>query len=248
LHHLRVHQLTHRFEVGLEARVHERTRIARELHDTLLQTFQGVVIHFQAATNLLPARPDEARRRFESVLDQAARAITEGRDAVQGLRSSGASDDPAHAISVLADELMRDTAGSPAIRVNVEGTPRPLRAVLRDDVYRLATEAIRNAVRHARAQVIQVDIHYGHRDLRVRVRDDGCGIDPAVIEARGAAGHWGLPGMRERADLIGGTFEVRSRVGSGTEVDLSLPASRAYATSARRGRWWRRKTRTEVRA
>jgi len=249
LHRLRVHQLTRRFEIGLDARVRERTRIARELHDTLLQSFQGVVIHFQAATNLLPGRPDEARRRFETVLDQAARAITEGRDAVQNLRSStGAADDLPHAISVLAGELLNEDAGAtpPEVRVNVEGMPRPLRAILRDDIYRIVSEAIRNALRHGQARVIQVDIHYDERHLRVRVRDDGRGIDPAVLEARGAVGHWGLPGMRERADLMGGTFDVRSRVGSGTEVELSLPASKAYATFSRRRGWSARGTRTEA--
>ena len=239
LYRLRVRQLTRQFNVRLDARVGERTRIARDLHDTLLQSFQGVLIHFQAATNLLPGRPDEAKRRFESVLEQAARAVTEGRDAVQALReSAGTSDDLPHTLSVLADQLVDDAGPGPAaaFRVNVEGTPRRLRPVVRDDVYRIASEAMRNAMRHARARQIQVDVHYDQRCLRLRVRDDGTGIDAAILEGRGISGHWGLPGMRERAELIGGTLDVRSRLGAGTEIELSLPASKAYgATRGRRG-------------
>jgi signal transduction histidine kinase/ligand-binding sensor domain-containing protein len=234
LYRLRIRQLTRQFNVGVAARIGERTRIARELHDTLLQSFQGVLIHFQAATNLLPGRPDEARRKFESALDQAGQALTEGRDAVQAMReSAAASDDLPDALSTLANQLAGDVdpADAPAIRINVEGRPRSLQPIVRDDVYRIASEAIRNAVRHAQAQLIQVDIHYDDRHLQLRIRDDGTGIDAAVLESRGVSGHWGMPGMRERAALIGGTLSVRSRIGSGTEIELSLPSSKAYVTA-----------------
>lgn len=244
LYHLRVRQLTRRFNVGLEARISERTRIARELHDTLLQSFQGVLIHFQAARNLLPSRPDEAQDKLDVVLDQASQAITEGRDAVQALReSAGMSDNLPHALRALADQLTGDAGpGQIApIEVNVEGSPRGLHPIVRDDVYRIASEAMRNAVRHARARAIQVDIHYDERSLQLRVRDDGTGIDAAVLDGRGVSGHWGLPGMRERAELIGGTLDVRGRLGAGTEVELSLPASKAYATVHRRRRSWSRR-------
>ena len=245
MHRLRIRQLARQFNLGLEARVGERTRIARELHDTLLQSFQGVLIHFQAATNMLPGRPDEAKDRFEQILDRGAHAITEGRDAVQSLRTStAASDDLALALGSLAAELADD--GATAIRVNEEGTPRSLRPVLRDDVYRIASEALRNAVRHGKARTIHVDIHYDERCLSVRVRDDGRGIDGETLEQRTAAGHWGLPGMRERAALIGGTLEIRSRLGSGTEIDLSVPGSKAYAAPARPRRYWRRRPRSET--
>jgi signal transduction histidine kinase/ligand-binding sensor domain-containing protein len=249
LYRLRVRQLTRQFNVALDARVAERTRIARELHDTLLQTFHGVLIHFQAATNLLPARPDDARRKLESVLEQGGRAITEARDAVQALRlPASGSDDLAKDIGILGDELVREhgEGSSIAIGVNVEGTPRPLRPMLRDDVYRIASEALRNAVRHAQAQTIQVDIHYDVRYLQVRIRDDGTGIDGKILQDRGTSGHWGLPGMRERAELIGGTLEVRSRLGSGTEVDLSIPAAKGYDASPGGRRFWSRTTHTEA--
>ena len=238
---LRLRQLAQQFNLGLEARVSERTRIARELHDTLLQSVQGVLVHFQAATNLLPERPDEAKRRFESVIDRAARAVTEGRDAVWDLRSSTvATNDLALAISVLGDELTAvDTdTHSAVVRVNVEGTPRNLQPIVRDDVYRIAAEAVRNAIRHAHAQLIQVDVRYGERQLQLRIRDNGRGIDPRMLDERVLAGHWGLPGMRERAELIGGHLEVRSQIGSGTEIDLRLPAVMAYAASPDRRRFW----------
>ena len=184
---------------------------------------------------MLPGRPDDAKRKFESALDQAAHAITEGRDAVQAMRdSAAASDDLPQALSALADQLTGD--GDPAhaatIRVNVEGGPRSLHPIVRDDVYRIASEAMRNAVRHAQARLIQVDIHYDSKSLQLRIRDDGAGIDAAILEGRGASGHWGLPGMRERAELIGGTLDVRSRQGAGTEIELSISAKKAYAGRA----------------
>jgi signal transduction histidine kinase/ligand-binding sensor domain-containing protein len=241
LYQLRLRQVARRFNTGLEARVSERTRIARELHDTLLQSFQGLLAHFQAATNLLPNHPDEAKHRFERVIDHAAHAITEGRDAVQDLRSSAVvANDLAQAISAVGEELTADTdLDSAVVRVNVEGTPRHLHPIFRDDIYRIAAEAVRNAVRHARARVIQVDVQYDHRHLRLRIRDDGTGIDFQILDARARTGHWGLSGMRERAELIGGHLEVRSQVGSGTEIEFSIPASSAYADSCgRRPNWW----------
>jgi signal transduction histidine kinase len=122
--------------------------------------------------------------------------------------------------------------------VSEEGTSRNLHPILRDDVYRIAAEAVRNAFRHAQAHLIQVDVQYDERQLRLRIRDDGKGIDPKVLDERALSGHWGLPGMRERAELIGGHLDVRSRIGSGTEIDLSIPASMAYATSPGRRRYW----------
>jgi len=248
LHRLRVRQLTRQFNIRLEARLSERTRIARELHDTLLQSFHGVLFHFQAATNLLPGRPDDAKRGFQSAIAHAARAITEARDAVQALRAAtDPSADLAQAIRTLGDELSGEChSGPPAsVRVNVEGSPRSLHPGHRDDVYRIAGEAVRNAMRHAQAQLIQVDIHYDDRRLRLRIRDDGKGIDAKTLEDRAASGHWGLPGMRERAELIGGTLEIQSGPGSGTEIDLSIPASNAYAAPGRRRRFRSRKTQTD---
>jgi signal transduction histidine kinase len=240
---MRVRYVARAFNMRLEERVHERTRIARELHDTLLQSFHGLLFRFQAATNMLPERPSEARQRLESAIDQAARAITEGRDAVQNLRASTAiSNDLAEAISTLGAELAAAhvddaKAPPPVVAVAVEGMPRDLHPILRDDIYRIAGEALRNAFRHAGARRIEVEIRYDAGKLQVRVRDDGRGIDPAMlVEQR--TGHFGLEGMRERAELIGGHVDIWSKAGFGTEVDLVIPASAAYVTSRARGRAW----------
>jgi signal transduction histidine kinase/ligand-binding sensor domain-containing protein len=241
IYRLRVQQLQHQFAIGLEARVNERTRIARELHDTLLQSFQGLILRFQAGTNLLPERPVEAKQRFESAIDQAAQAVTEGRDAVQGLRSSTVeTNDLAMAISALGEELAADgtIADSALFRMAVEGTPRNLHPILRDEVYRIAGETLRNAFRHAQARQIEVEIHYDAQQFRLRVRDDGKGIDPEILGEQPRPGHFGLHGMRERAKIVGGQLDVWSELDSGTEVELSIPASRAYATPSTRRSWW----------
>ena len=241
IYRLRVQQLQHQFAIGLEARVNERTRIARELHDTLLQSFQGLILRFQAGTNLLPERPVEAKQRFESAIDQAAQAVTEGRDAVQGLRSSTVeTNDLAMAISALGEELAADgtIADSALFRMAVEGTPRNLHPILRDEVYRIAGETLRNAFRHAQARQIEVEIHYDAQQFRLRVRDDGKGIDPGILGEHPRPGHFGLHGMRERAKIVGGQLDVWSELDSGTEVELSIPASRVYATPSTRRSWW----------
>jgi len=241
IYRLRVQQLQHQFAIGLEACVNERTRIARDLHDTLLQSFHGLILRFQAATNLLPERPVEAKQRFETAIDQAAQAITEGRDAVQGLRSSTVeTNDLAMAISALREELQANgtIADSTLFRMAVEGTPRNLHPILRDEVYRIAGETLRNAFRHAQARQIEVEIHYDARQFRLRVRDDGKGIDPEILGEQPRPGHFGLHGMRERAKIVGGQLDVWSELDSGTEVELSIPASRAYATPSTRRSWW----------
>ncbi len=222
------------FEVRMEERVRERTRIARDLHDTLLQSFQGVLLRFHTVTYLLPDRPDEARDTLESVIEQAREAITEGRDAVQGLRSLPVINDLARAISAIGEELAAEHAveNRPDFTVDVAGTPRDLAPFPRDEMYRIAIEAVRNAFRHANARRIEVEIHYDKRQFRLRVRDDGKGIDPKVLRGHGREGHYGLTGMHERAKSVGGKLAVWSEVDSGTEAELTIPASIAYARSA----------------
>jgi signal transduction histidine kinase len=222
-------------ELRLEERVSERTRIARELHDTLLQSFQGVLLKFSAVTYQLPDRPEEARQTLEKVIEQARQAVIEGRDAVQGLRSSTVvTNDLARAISMLGEELSVGHSGRnrPEFRVQVEGTSRDLAPLVRDEVHRIASEAVRNAFRHAEAERIEVDIHYDKRRLRLRVRDDGKGIDPQVLVEGGLPGHHGLPGLYERAGLVGAKLAIWSETDSGTEIELSIPGSVAFAKSS----------------
>jgi signal transduction histidine kinase/ligand-binding sensor domain-containing protein len=240
LHRLRLQQLRNQFNTKLEARVNERTRIARDLHDTLLQSFHGLMLRFQTVSFLLPARPEEAKEKLDSSIRQAAEAITEGRDAVEGLRSSTVeANDLPMAIRAIGKELAaHETNYSSAFfQVAVEGTPRNLHPILRDEVYRLASEALRNAFRHAQARQIEVEIWYDKKQFRMRIRDNGKGIAPEVLGGEGRSGHYGLHGMRERAKLVGGKLAVWSDLDSGTEVELSIPASTAYATSVRRRSW-----------
>ena len=238
----RMGHVQHAFEMTLEARVGERTRIARDLHDTLLQSFHGLLLRLQTASYLLSDRPAEGKETLDSAIQQAAKAITEGRDAVQGLRASTVErNDLAVAVRTLGDELATDaTSYKPStFTVEVEGESRDLHPIVRDEIYKIAAEALRNAFRHAQAERVEVEIRYNSDEFRLRVRDDGKGIDKTVLAARGVEGHYGLRGMPERAALIGGKLAVWSEAGAGTEVELRLPASIVYATSPRRT-WWSR--------
>jgi signal transduction histidine kinase/ligand-binding sensor domain-containing protein len=230
LYRLRVRYLAQQFNLRTEERVNERTRIARDLHDTMLQSFQGALLKFHAVALQISNHP-EAKQALERVIAQATQAIGEGRDAVQGLRSSTvAGNNLARALSVLGEELARDHGEGtpPACSVQVEGTPRNLAPLVHDDVYRIGAEALRNAFRHAQAQRIEVEIRYGHRMFRLRVRDDGKGIDSTVLAGRGRHGHYGLAGMHERAGLVKGKLAIWSERDSGTETELLVPASAAY--------------------
>jgi len=244
LHRLRLHQVERQFNLRLEGRVAERTRIARELHDTLLQSFQGALLKLHAVTYMLLDRP-EVQKKLETAIEQARQAITEGRDAVQGMRSSTVvSNELARALSMLGEELAaaQPDGNSSEFRVDVEGTPRDLVPLVRDEAYRITGEALRNAFLHAHAGRIEVEIHYDQRQFRLRVRDNGKGIDPKVLDAGARAGHYGLPGMHERAKVVGGKLAVWSELDSGTEAELTIPASIAYAKSmaARWPMFWKK--------
>jgi signal transduction histidine kinase/ligand-binding sensor domain-containing protein len=239
----RVRRLHHEFEMTLDTRVSERTRIARDLHDTLLQSFHGLLLRFQTVALLLPERPIEAKEKLDSAIEQAAGAITEGRDAVQGLRASTVErNDLAVAIRALGEELANASRNHrPAtFRVAVEGQARDLHPILRDEIYKIAAEALRNAFHHAQAKQVEVEVRYDHDEFRLRVRDDGKGIDAYVLSSRGVQGHYGLHGMRERAALIRGKLVVWSEVDAGTEVELRVPASAAYMRD-RKPSWWLRR-------
>jgi signal transduction histidine kinase len=239
LYQYRVRRLNHEFEMALDVRVGERTRIARDLHDTLLQSFHGLLLRFQTVSLLLPERPIEAKEKLDSAIEQAAGAITEGRDAVQGLRASAVErNDLALAINTLGEELQTDSTDRQPLsfRVAVEGEARNLHPIIRDEIYKIAAEALRNAFRHSRARQVEVEIRYDHEQFRLRVRDDGKGINPAILSGQSREGHYGLPGMRERAKMVGGELAIWSKEESGTEVELSIPTSKAYSKSP--GYFW----------
>ncbi|MDH0865930.1 sensor histidine kinase [Mitsuaria sp. GD03876] len=236
---MRIRRLRREFETTLDVRVGERTRIARDLHDTLLQRFHGLLLQFQAAFNLLPDRPDDSKKVLASAIDQVAQAITDGRDAVQGLRASTQeSNNLAGALRSLAEDLANDSGQAATARVDVIGSPRALHPLVRDEAFRVAGEALRNAFHHADAKRIDVEIRYDGKELSVRVRDDGKGIDAEVLRAGEKQGHFGLSGMRERAKLVGGELSVRSELGAGSEVVFRVPGTRAYSRSASARSWF----------
>jgi len=234
---VRMRQLTRLLNARFEERLAERGRVARELHDTLLQNFQGLLLRFQTVLALCESRPVEAKEVLRSSIDQTAQAITEGREAVQGLRASTVErNDLAQAITTLGEQLAAEasSATSAGLHVAVEGASRNLHPIVRDEIYRIASEALRNAFQHAEAQQIEVEFRYDQRQFRLRVRDDGKGIDATFLTAEGRTGHFGLHGMRERAKLMGGKLTVWTAAQSGTEIELIIPAARAYAASPRR--------------
>lgn len=232
---LRVRHLAREFNLTLEARVVERTRIARELHDTLLQSFQGLLLRFQTVRELLRTQPAAAAMVLEGAIEQTALAITEGRNAVQGLRASVSEADVAVAIRTLGELAAAETHNDlTVLRVEVEGTPRTLDPIVRDEACRIAGEALRNAFRHADAKHIEVELRYEASQLRLRVRDDGKGIEAESLSDERPKGHYGIPGMHERAKLMDGALTIWSAPGSGTELELTIPGSRAYCTSGPR--------------
>jgi signal transduction histidine kinase len=236
--HMRMRRLHRQFEATLEARVAERTRIARDLHDTLLQRFHGLLLQLQAAFNLLPDRPRDSKQVLAGAIDRVAEAITEGRDTVQGLRASTVeTNNVAESLRALARDLANETGHPASVHVQVQGTLRALHPLVRDETFRIAGEALRNAFHHAEAKQIGVEIHYDPRRLRVTVRDDGKGIDPDVLSKGERQGHFGLSGMRERAELVGGKVTVRSGPGTGTEVEFSAPGSQAYSKASAARSW-----------
>jgi ligand-binding sensor domain-containing protein/signal transduction histidine kinase len=226
LYRYRTRQLIDRLNIRFEERIAERTRIARELHDTLLQGVLSASMQLHLAADSLPA-DSPLNPPLNRVIELMAGVIDEGRNTVQGLRSAEDSFDLAEAFSRIQRELaFKPDAG---LRVIVEGRSRPLRPVLRDEVYRIGREALVNAFRHSGASHIEVELEYASTHLRMVVRDDGSGIDAQVMGA-GREGHWGLPGMRERAECIGARLSLWSRETAGTEVELLVPSHLAYET------------------
>jgi signal transduction histidine kinase len=229
LYRWRVHRLRTQLTVRFEERLAERTRIAQDLHDTLLQGLVSASMQLHVANNLLPddaaAKPMVGR-----VMQLMGQVIEEGRDAVRGLRStSGNADDLETAFSQVGQAFGNDQVKD--CRVIVEGTPRQLHPIIRDEAYRIGREALANAFRHSQANKIEIELEYSTKQLRILVRDDGAGMDPEVLHS-GRDGHWGLAGMRERAESIGARLKVWSRPNAGTEVELLIPGDVAFVSQS----------------
>jgi signal transduction histidine kinase len=223
---VRVRQVAAQVRGRLEERLAERERIARDLHDTLLQGMQGLIWRFQAASDRIP--PGEpARQLMEQSLDRADKLLEESRDKVKDLRPA-ASDaaDLAQALAAEGEQFAK--LHSATFAVSVQGVPRDLHPIVREEGFLIGREAMANAFRHAGAATIETEVTYGDGALHIRIRDDGRGISEAVLDAGGRPGHFGLLGMRERAKKLGAHLEVWSKPGAGTEIDLRVPAQVAY--------------------
>lgn len=229
----RIHVMHRRMQRVFQERLDERTKIARELHDRLLQGLVSTSLQLHVALEELPPKV-EGRGRLERVQDLMSRVVEEGRRVLEGLRSESTEDDLASALSHVSAEIGQSQSQVPIV---VTGAVRPLRLEIRDEIYQVAREALVNAFQHAQSKNIDVRITYGSRSFTVVVRDDGIGIDDEVLQS-GREGHWGLAGMRERAAQIGAKLTIRTTSANGTEVAIAVPASIAYEDH--RGSIWTR--------
>ncbi|CAN5453656.1 hypothetical protein BH10ACI4_BH10ACI4_04250 [soil metagenome] len=217
----RVSQLAQQYNIRLEERLSERNRIARELHDTLLQGFQGLMLRFQAVMKTLP-KEERAYKTMEKVMDSADKVLFEGRQSVQDIREGeevGIS--LAERLAQCGEELAENHASS--FSLAMLGTPFALSPIVSNEMYRIAREALVNAFHHSHATKIEVELTYDQSQISLKIRDNGIGIDSKLLE-HGRVGHWGLTGMRERARKVDCTLNIWSRSGAGTEVELLIPA------------------------
>ena len=230
IYQIRLQQVARQVRGRMEERLEERERIARDLHDTLLQSVQGLILKFHAVSKQIPA-DTPAYNALEKTLDHADEVLAEGRDSIRNLRVNSAliSDLPA-AFRSVAEQTSQGR--SAIFKTVVEGRVRELHPLVLEECYCIGREAIINALSHSDGQHVEAEIGYDSRQFRLRVRDDGRGIDPKIIDAGGRAGHWGLQGMNERARKIGGQLRFWSRPETGTEVELTVPAATAYRSSS----------------
>jgi signal transduction histidine kinase len=226
LYLLRLRQVTQRVRGQIVARFEEREKIARDLHDTLLQGVQGLILKVDAAARQMPIH-EPFRQSIARALDYGDEILAEGRDRVRSLRGSTESlNDLPAAFWRVAEETPHD--GALAFQVVVEGDLRELHPLVMEECFLIGREALINALRHSGGLHVEVEIAYHPKQFRLRVRDDGRGIDPEVLQQGGRVDHWGLPGMRERAQTMGGQLRLWSRPEGGTNVELMVPGTTAY--------------------
>jgi len=234
LYWFRMRQATTRLHQRLGARLEERERIARELHDTFFQGIQGLLLRFHTATSQLHS-DEPARRIFEETLRQSDQVMLEGRELVLDLRA--VVSEPTNLPTAFANfgDGMRNCSSS-SFKVIVNGSTRPLHPVVSEELSKIGKEALLNAFRHSGAHSIEAEVNYQRSELCIRIRDDGKGIDSAILEQGHREGHFGLPGMKERAQKVGAHLDVWSRVAAGTEVELRIAAGIAYVSEPN-GSW-----------
>ena len=205
-----------------EERRRERTRIAQELHDTLLQGLLSASMQLQVAEGWVPA-DSPAKPVLSRVRNLMKKGIAEGRAALQGLRSADA---PATSLEAALSDFKKELAPADRARLRIlkMGRPKPVDPGVLHQIFLITREALLNSLRHSQASKIEVEIKYSPRKLHVTVRDNGTGIDPQLLLS-GRKAHWGLTVMRERAANVGAHLRIRSRRAGGTQIELSLPSS-----------------------
>lgn len=236
-YHRRLKQLEIRAVERMRDRIAERERIAREIHDTLLQGIQGLILRFQANTEKLPAG-DPLHARMEADLDRAEQLLMEGRDRVKDLRSSvETTRDVYRALREAGEDFARDFPGE--FQATQQGDARDINPLVCEEIYRIGLEALTNAFHHSEGPQITLELNYTKARLRLRIHDNGQGITPAILEPGHRAGHWGLIGMRERAHRVGAHLALSSDPTSGTEVVLDVPARIAFIADLSSSTWRR---------
>jgi signal transduction histidine kinase len=221
----RVGALRRQLELRFAERLNERERIARELHDTLLQSLLGLILQFQFAADNIP-KEHPARKPLERALDRADAVMREGRGRVKDLRGSQGATGIADQLTATADQF--ESLSSAKFQLSVQGRSRVLRAAIQEEALMIAREALVNAFTHSNASVISLEICFLNSGLRISVVDDGCGIAEQVLQTGGRQEHWGLPGMFERARKIHAVLTVNRRVQGGTRVQLQVSSRLAY--------------------
>jgi signal transduction histidine kinase len=213
LHRLRVRRLRSRFQLVLQ----ERSRLTRELHDTVLQGFAGVVYQLEAASRQLVTSPDSGKLRIDRALEQADQSLREAREALSCLRLSALQDKSLpEALKVAGGQILEGTGIS--FEINVRGKARELPYEAQATIYIIAREAMNNAMNHAQPGRVRLDLEYNSHAVRLLVQDDGKGFD--LQQSGQREDHWGLAGMRERARQIGAGLQIDSAPGRGTKVEL----------------------------
>ena len=226
---IRVRYLVRQTQAILEERQVERESVARDLHDTFLQGIQGLILHFHTGTQQIPA-DQPVRQMFEQALRESDNVMLEGRSVLSKLRTRRSTPESLpDAFSIVGYEF-RALSGA-QFELTVSGRRRDISAVVQEELHKIGREALFNAFRHAHAKKIEVEVHFGIFELRLRFRDNGLGIDPAILREGRVPDHYGLPGMKERARKIGGHFELWSRPGAGTEIEVRIPSAIAYRDS-----------------
>jgi signal transduction histidine kinase len=229
LYRLRLRQMQAAWTARFEERLAERSRLAQDLHDELLQNAMGVSLQLEAIDSLMD-ETHGAKRHIVRALDLSRALMQQGREVLRDLRAKTRdAADITKALSRTIEECQRQ--GGPACSLIVEGPPRTLNPLVAEDFMQIGRQAIANAFQHAAAKEIKISLIYRASELCLEVKDNGCGIDPGIAEA-GKPGHYGLIGMKERAERIGAVLTISSRVGEGTKVTVAVPGKRAFREAA----------------